>query len=253
MLDLVLFFLLGGLPTGYSNSPNYGTAKCSAIDEEVGRHLERTRDDYEKTKIYFDLMQWRCEDDGLFHARWYSKTLGELGEPSFAIGSSATGYADRFRLLAFSHSGAGYILRLDYRLDGSALLTFAEAEFVEKRKHHPRYRVERRLKVRWTRPLLDNEASAFLIQVRQADILRPQFQDEAPTVSPKADDDASDEVICISFASAVLERLDKEGRHTVAQTGCGQSEAIHPLIDAFHSLIGLEPLTLKPMNRPAAH
>jgi hypothetical protein len=245
MTKLALLFLLGGLPITYSNVPNDGISKCSQIDAEVGRRLEQALDEHEKRKIYFNLLRWRCEDDGIFQARQFSRALDSLGEPSFALRSNAKGYKERLRLLAFSHSGAGYILRLDLRQDGSALLTFAESEWLQRSEH----RLERRLKQKWSRPISPVEAFRFLAEVKKADILAPQFELGATEISTKRDD-GSDE-ICINWATAVLERLDKEGRHTVAQTGCGRSDAIYPLIDSFHAFIGLEPLTLESIEESA--
>lgn len=242
MLGIPLLVLIGGLPLTYSNIPNDGKAQCSQIDEEVGRHLEKARDRHEKRRIYFDLMQWPCEDDALFNAGWFSRALETLGEPSFAQKANAKGYKDRLRLLAFSHTGPGYILRLDYRPDGSALMTFAESEWVERNADRP----ERRLKRKWSKLTASGEAQRFLDEVEGSRLLQRRFE-QAAAISTKNEDGS--ETICIGWAMAVFERLDRDGQHTVAQTGCGRSEAIYPLIESFHALVGLEPLSLEPMDQ----
>lgn len=241
MLTVLLPLQIGGIPLTHSNVPNDRKAQCRAIDEEVVRHLEKARDQHEKRKIYFNQMQWPCEDDALYQVGWFSRALETLDEPSFALKANAKGYKDRLRLLAFSHTGPGYILRLDYRRDGSALLTFAEGEWVEGKSDRP----ERRLKRRWHRAVPPQEAAAFLRDVEQASLLQRQFEQEGP-ISTKNDDGT--ESICIGWATAVLERLDQNGHHTVAQTGCGRSDAIYPLIDAFHEFVGLQPLSLDPIE-----
>jgi hypothetical protein len=246
MIRAALLLVLGGLPIGYPNIPNDGTAKCSQVDAELGRLLEKARDRHERAKIYFDLMQWPCENVGIWEAQWYSRALEAMGEPTFARRSNAKGFTDRLRLLAFSHSGAGYILRLDFRSDGAAILTFAESGWTSEKMD------SRHLKEKWSQLVSPKDAAALLAEVDSARILRSGFKPDnhETVVTIDATTGEQTESICIEFAGALLERLDKRGRHTVAKTGCGQSEPIYPIIDAFHELIGRKPLTLEPTESP---
>lgn len=240
---VLAFFLASELP---QTSPTGPTDKCQAIDQDYRRHLDKQRMELEKGAIYFDLLMWPCEDDAIFEARWFSKTLAILDEPSFALAANAKGYSDRFRALVFSHAGAGYTIRVDYRTDGTALLTFAEGEWFTGSGEDPQRRRERRLKQKWSREISPRDAASFLAQVNEANILSRRFVSEDSQVFQVPANSGARPDICISFATGVLERLDKNGLHTVAQTGCGRSDAIYPLIDRLHSFIGAKPLTLEP-------
>lgn len=259
---LVLAFLLASeLPQTSLTVTNDRSSLCHRVDEDYRRYLDEQRNELEKRTIYFNLLMWPCEDDGIFQAKWFSEALAILNEPSFALGTNAKGYSDRLRLLAFSHTGAGYIIRLDYPSYGRAVLTFAEGEWFTKPEGHQHRRPERRLKQKWSREIARAEAASFLAEVDQANVLSSRFVPEVFETPSKGDAraqaDAQPDVryqdICISFATAVLERLDKNGRHTVAQTGCGRSDAIYPLIDRLHSFIGVEPLTLEPREKPGTN
>lgn len=247
---VLAFILISELP---QTSPAGRAEKCQAIDQDHRRHLDKQRMELKKGAIYFDLLMWPCEDDAVFDAIRFSKTLAILDEPSFALAANAKGYIDRFRLLVFSHAGAGYIIRVDYRADGTALLTFAEAEWFARSGEDPQRPRQKRLKQKWSREIARAETASFLAQVNKADVLSSRFVSEVSQLPQVPTKGGGYPDICISFATGVLERLDRNGRHTVAQTGCGRSDAIYALVDLLHSFIGAEPLTLEPIEKPATN
>ena len=247
MIETLLALMMGGLPVDYANLPTDGISTCEAVDQRYGRILDRRRDDYEKNRIYFDLDRWPCEDLGLFFVGWYSGALETLDEPSFEFKRSAKGYRDRLRILAFSHTGPGYILRMDYRNDGRVELTFAENDWLVSRnaKGERIGRPERILKRRWSKVIDRTKAEQLREDIILSGLLKGRFLPRLSKAKTEPDV-GSDESICISMSSAVLERLDDKGTHTLAETGCDQSEMIYDLIDSFHALAGYQPLTLAP-------
>lgn len=242
MIGLGAAMLLNAVSPAYANVPNYGVSSCRPISDELGRQLEQRRDAVEKQKGYFKLSDWPCEDDAIRDAGRYSDVLSALGEPSFAVAANRRGYRERLRLLVLPHIDPGYVLRLDISTDGSAQVTVSEAKWTSRERES-----EPRLLRRWTVAVDPAKANEFVRDVLRSDVLRSRFQPDVEKQVLSSNNDSEDS-ICINFGGAMLERLDEFGHHSVAKTGCGQSEAIEPLINELHELARVEAMTLDPVR-----
>lgn len=234
--------LLGELSPGYADVPNYGVSKCPPVSEKLDRRSAQALDAHKTQAIYFRQTDWPCEVDANDEAGWYSSVLRALREPSFAFASSRLGFRERLRVLVLPHADPGYILRLDVRADGSALMTVSEAKWTSRKRQS-----EPRMVRSWAVRVDPEKAKKMVEDARLADVLRPRFQPDIEDQKPNPDD-GSDQSICISFSRLILERLDEYGRHSVAKTGCGQSDAIDPVIFQIHRLAGVEVMTLEPVH-----
>ena len=157
---------------------------------------------------------WRDDWAEGFHERWYGNQLRAMDEPVLAEPDDLGRFRSRFRLLVLPSSYPGWMIRIDERSTGEAIVTFVEldgaggyAPGTVARRH---------------RSAIDRDD----VEVLQSELRRMRFSElpmEQPPAAPaeQCEDEAGCMItVCAHATNFVFERLDRGGRHFVERSGC---------------------------------